>query len=342
MDRAGLLRVHAHDRRPGPRDARLPAADHRRGRRRLRRRGRDHGDGQRHPLRPAGLRRPPSCSPASACRARTWAPARSCRGSSAMAGPPSCCLPAATMTQRRRPRLGLLQPRRRGCARRGAMRSRDELAKRAELRALHHQEAARRRMERDDRAGARNGSARRRRAAWRPTISAAPTRLSRPSRSRSSRVIDRCSSSRGAGIQSRTARRSRSRGVTPAWRPPSSPGRSSSRATASWPMRSSAGATMIRRPIRDDLDSDCRRAGRASSATAGFLKLVRRRWRQPARRPQPRHRPRDARLSSGARRFRLRHAGPRLGRDLACSERSSRSANGFPKSPAAKRSPPSR
>ncbi len=34
MDEDGLLEVHAHDRRPGPRDARLPAADHRRGRRR--------------------------------------------------------------------------------------------------------------------------------------------------------------------------------------------------------------------------------------------------------------------------------------------------------------------
>ena len=30
--------------------------------------------------------------------ARTWAPARSCRGSSAMAAPPSCCSPAATMS----------------------------------------------------------------------------------------------------------------------------------------------------------------------------------------------------------------------------------------------------
>jgi 1,4-dihydroxy-2-naphthoyl-CoA synthase len=38
----------------------------------------------------------PSCSPASACRARTWAPARSCRGSSATAAPRSCCSPAAT------------------------------------------------------------------------------------------------------------------------------------------------------------------------------------------------------------------------------------------------------
>ena len=47
--------IHAHDRRPGARDARLPAADHRRGRGRVRRRRRDHGDGQRHSLRPAGL-----------------------------------------------------------------------------------------------------------------------------------------------------------------------------------------------------------------------------------------------------------------------------------------------
>jgi enoyl-CoA hydratase/carnithine racemase len=37
--------LHAHDRRPGEGDARLPAADHRRGRRRVRRRRRDHRHG---------------------------------------------------------------------------------------------------------------------------------------------------------------------------------------------------------------------------------------------------------------------------------------------------------
>ena len=39
--------VHAHDRRPGQGDARLPAADRRGDRRRVRRRGRHHGDGHR-------------------------------------------------------------------------------------------------------------------------------------------------------------------------------------------------------------------------------------------------------------------------------------------------------
>ena len=95
MDAHGLLQLHPHDRRPGQGDARLPAADRRRGRRRLRRRRRDHGDGQRPAARRARRRRPPSCSPASACPARTWAPARSCRASSATAAPPSCCSPAA-------------------------------------------------------------------------------------------------------------------------------------------------------------------------------------------------------------------------------------------------------
>src|SRR5437763_470227 len=39
--------------------------------------------------------RPPSCSPASASQAATWAPARCCPASSARAAPPSCCTPDA-------------------------------------------------------------------------------------------------------------------------------------------------------------------------------------------------------------------------------------------------------
>ena len=93
--RRRAAQIHAHDRRSGAGDARLPAADRRRGRGRVRRRRRDPGDGQRPAACCARTPRPPSCSPASACRARTWAPARSCRGSSATAAPPSCCSPAA-------------------------------------------------------------------------------------------------------------------------------------------------------------------------------------------------------------------------------------------------------
>ena len=51
--------------------------------------------------------------------ARTWAPARSCRGSSATAAPPSCCSPAAH-ERRGRSRLGLLEPSCRRRARRSA------------------------------------------------------------------------------------------------------------------------------------------------------------------------------------------------------------------------------
>jgi len=45
---------------------------------------------------PPQMRKRPSCLPASASAVRTWARARSCRGSSATAAPPSCCSPAAT------------------------------------------------------------------------------------------------------------------------------------------------------------------------------------------------------------------------------------------------------
>ena len=144
-------RVHAHDRRPRPGDARLPAADHRGGRRRLRRRRRDHRDGERHPLRAARTRRPRSCSPASDCPARTWAPARSCRGSSATAAPPSCCSPAGH-ERRRRSRLGLLQPRRRRRAWRKRMRSRRSSRSGPTIAHAVTKRAAPRRMARVDRA----------------------------------------------------------------------------------------------------------------------------------------------------------------------------------------------
>ena len=88
-----------------------PQPDRGRRRGRLRRRRRD----PRHGVRPPGGTRPapgsPSCSTASASPAATWAPAPSCRASSARAAPPSCSTPAASMTARRRPNgLGLLQP----------------------------------------------------------------------------------------------------------------------------------------------------------------------------------------------------------------------------------------
>ncbi len=93
--------VHAHDRRPGEGDARLPAADRRRDRRRLRRRRRDHGDGVATCASARRARRPRSCSTASASPAATWARARCCRGSSARAAPASCSTPAAPSAARR-------------------------------------------------------------------------------------------------------------------------------------------------------------------------------------------------------------------------------------------------
>ena len=90
--------LHAHDRRPGEGDARLPAADRRGGRRHLRRRRRHPRDGlatcARHAAQqgrvPVRARRPR--------RAPTWARAPSCRASSARAAPPSCSTPAARWT----------------------------------------------------------------------------------------------------------------------------------------------------------------------------------------------------------------------------------------------------
>ena len=120
--------IHPDDGRPGPGDPRLPAADHRGRRRRLRGRGRDHGHGERHPLRPArrktaflftrvGLsRRRHGRLRDPAAPHRPWP-----RGGASVHRPHH--------DQRRRPRLGLFQPGRRGCARRGFLRSRDELAK---------------------------------------------------------------------------------------------------------------------------------------------------------------------------------------------------------------------
>ena len=95
---AGPARVHAHDRRPGEGDARLPAADHLRGRRRLRRRRRDHRDGLGPALRHRRAARSRSCSSASVSPAPTWARATSCRASSARAARPNCSTPGARWT----------------------------------------------------------------------------------------------------------------------------------------------------------------------------------------------------------------------------------------------------
>ena len=101
MDTLGAARLHQHDRRAGQGDARSAAADRRRDRRRLRRRRRDHRHGVRYPHRHREGARSRSCSTASGLPAATWAPARSCRASSARAAPPNCCSPAAPWAARR-------------------------------------------------------------------------------------------------------------------------------------------------------------------------------------------------------------------------------------------------
>ena len=97
MDDRGAARLHPHDRRGGEGDARLPAADRRRDRRRVRRRRRHPRHGLRHAARNRRRPRSRSCSTASGSPAATWAPARSCRASSARAAPRSCSTPAACM-----------------------------------------------------------------------------------------------------------------------------------------------------------------------------------------------------------------------------------------------------
>ena len=149
MDDAGPARVHPHDRRPGPGDARLPAADHRRGRRRLRRRRRDPGHGQRPPPRRARREDRLPVHPRRPVPAPTWAPARSCRGSSATAAPPNCCSPAASMSADEGLAWGFYNRarRRRPLADAQALAARPR--RRPDLRPRHDQAPARRRMGRD-------------------------------------------------------------------------------------------------------------------------------------------------------------------------------------------------
>ena len=188
MDASGPARVHHDDRRPGAGDARLPAADHRRGRRRLRRARARSSPWPATCASRRPMRRPPSCSPASACRAPTWAPAPSCRGSSATAAPPSCSSPG----ERWKPRKG--SP--------GASATASSEDVLAEAQALAHQLArgpsfahamTKRQLDAEwhvpiDEAIDMEAEAQA--CAWRPTISAAPTRPSRRSGSRSSRAIE--------------------------------------------------------------------------------------------------------------------------------------------------------
>ena len=142
MDRPA--RVHAPDRRPGEDDARLPAADRRGDRRHLRRRRRD----PRHGLATCGsarrAARSPSSSPASASPAPTWAPAPSCRASSARGAPPSCSTPAASWTAEEAERWGFYNRlvRAGDAAGRGAGRSRTRIAHGPDLRARHDQAPA--------------------------------------------------------------------------------------------------------------------------------------------------------------------------------------------------------
>ncbi len=67
----------------------------------------------------------------------------------------------------------------------------------------------------------------------------------------------------------------------------------------------------------ESADLDCELSNpRAGARQRGLPQAVRRRRQDAPRRAQPRHRARDARLPLGARRFRIRDAGARLGRHL--------------------------
>ena len=247
MDARRAARVHPHDRRPGAGDARLPAADHRRGRGRVRRRRRDHGDGQRHPLRPARLQDRLPVHAASACRGADMG---------------ACAILPRIIGHGRAAELlftGRSMTSDEGLAwgfynrvvedvLAEAYALADELAQRPEHRPRGDQAAARRRVARaiEDAlemeargAGAVHGDQR---------LQARLRSLRGQAERRSSRVTD--------GDRA------------------SSPGRSSSRATASWPSELAAlvRGDNPRRPHGDDLDAECRALVR-ELGSAGFLKL---------------------------------------------------------------------
>ena len=184
-DARGPAALHPHDRRSGEGDARLPAADRRRGRRHLRRRRRHPRDGQRPAPRHARAARSASCSCASACRAPTWARARSCRASSARAAPASCSTPGRFMDGAEAERWGfynrLVDAGR--AARRGARRWRAALADGPTFAHADDQALPARRVGHGRRRGDRGRGRGAGRAACRPRTSRAPTaRSSRSSR----------------------------------------------------------------------------------------------------------------------------------------------------------------
>ena len=299
----------------------LPAADRRRGRRRLRRRRRDPRDGLRHAPRHAAARRSRSCSRASASPAATWAPARSCRASSARAAPPSCCTPAARWAPTRRERWGffnrLVAPERCCAEAHGARRV---ARARPDVRARDDEDDAapgvgdgRRRGDRGRGAGAGDLHAD-------AATSSAPTKPSRQARSRCSRATD-----------------------------------APTRSFLSWPFFDDA-----HRALTAELDAfgadlgelaarrrrrrrDLPRARRARSARR-LAALACRLRAASARRAHAVPGARDARATTTAlRRLRVRDAGPRQRRRSRCSARTpQRAALPAARSRPARRSPRSR
>ena len=187
-----------------------------------------------------------------------------------------------------------------------------QLAERPGPRPLHDQAPARRRMGGDHRHGARHGSRGAGAAACRPRISTAPTRPSPPSRSRSSRVTDWLDWPFFEDRHRALARADLSTGARP------------------------ISASASRRRCRRGMPQ----AG-ARSRASRLPQAVRRRRRHASRRPQPRHRPRNARAAT-----RASPISPSPCRDWArarsaCSAATRRRPNGCPRSPAARPSPPS-
>ena len=189
--RHGLARLHAHDRRSGQGDARLPAAHRRGGRRGMRRRRRDsrHGLG----LSPGHAARQ-NRLPVHAGRARGMRHGRlraCCRGSSARAARRSCCTPAAPCRPRKALAWGffnrLIAPEARAG---GARRPRRARSPGPDVRARHDQEDAARRSGICPSMRPSTPKPKRRPSACRRRISAALTAPSRRSNSRDSRGID--------------------------------------------------------------------------------------------------------------------------------------------------------
>ena len=236
-------------------------------------------------------RRPRSCSPASAwpgCDMGACAILPRLIGHGRAA---ELLFTGRVMTTRGRRRLGFLQSCRRRCAGGSACRWPAQLATRADHRARGDQAPARRRVERQHRSRRSRWRRRPRRIAWR--------------RSDFKRAYDAFAAKQKPGFRRATDSDQSFLCLAILRRAPSRTGREIGGLVRG-----------IWRGHAADVDADCR-ALVADLGSAGFLQAVR---RVADARPDVRSlaiAARDARAPLRPRRLRLRHAGARLGRDLA-------------------------